>query len=82
MPSYDYRCQECRQAFQVERSMNDPAVAQCDGCGSENVSRIWNAFIRSGGITPDVGQGTAKKTSGGGGGGCGSCSSHSCGTCH
>jgi putative FmdB family regulatory protein len=81
MPVYEYRCQECRKVFGIERSMSDSSQASCQECGSENVSRIWNAFIRSGGITPDVGQGTnsAKKSSGGG---CGSCSSHSCGTCH
>jgi putative FmdB family regulatory protein len=82
MPSYDYRCQECREPFTVERSMSDSSETNCEQCGSTNVSRIWNMFIRSGGTTPDVGQGQAKKSSSGGGGGCGSCSSHSCGTCH
>jgi hypothetical protein len=62
--------------------MNDAADASCSGCGSKSVSRIWNAYIRSGGIVPDVGQGISKPTKSSGGGGCGSCSSHSCGTCH
>jgi putative FmdB family regulatory protein len=82
MPSYDYRCQECREPFSVERSMNDPTETSCEQCGSTNVSRIWNMFIRSAGTTPDVGQGQSSKKSTSGGGGCGSCSSHSCGTCH
>ena len=80
MPSYEYRCQKCRQIFAVERSMNDTAQATCSACGSEDVSRIWNAYIRSGGITPDVGQGAARPSKSSGGG-CGSCSSHSCGSC-
>ena len=82
MPSYDYRCQECREPFSVERSMNDSPETSCAQCGSGNVSRIWNMAIRSGGTTPDVGQGASRKSSGGGGGGCGSCSSGGCGTCH
>ncbi|MBU6452082.1 MAG: zinc ribbon domain-containing protein [Cyanobacteria bacterium REEB67] len=85
MPSYDYRCQECREAFTVERSMTDSSETSCSHCGSANVSRIWNMFIRSGGTTPDVGQGTRSSSSSSakssGGHGCGSCTSHSCSTC-
>ncbi|MBN8659772.1 MAG: zinc ribbon domain-containing protein [Candidatus Melainabacteria bacterium] len=82
MPSYDYRCQGCDSYFTVERSMTDSSETSCPHCQSAKVSRIWNMFIRAGGTTPDVGQGTRKEASGGGGHGCGSCSSHSCGTCH
>lgn len=81
MPQYDYRCQSCREVFSEDRSMHETADPKCEHCGSASVSRIWNAYIRSGGITPDVGQGTSRSTSGGGGG-CGSCSTHSCGSCH
>jgi putative FmdB family regulatory protein len=83
MPYYEYRCQECREVFGVDRSMGDTSAVNCQLCKSEKVSRIWNAVIRAGGITPDVGQGTSRtsKTTSGGGG-CGSCSSSSCGTCH
>jgi putative FmdB family regulatory protein len=80
MPSYEFRCQKCRQVFAEEHSMTETFTAQCTSCGSEDCSRIWGATIRTGGVTPDVGQGTTKQSSGGGG--CGSCSSHSCGTCH
>ena len=79
MPSYDYRCKDCQDTFTIERSMTDNSETSCTGCESHNVVRIWNMILRSSGSTPDVGQGTAKKSSGGG---CGSCSSHSCGTCH
>lgn len=82
MPVYEYRCQKCRQVFGVERSMNDSSQARCGACGSEEVARIWNAIIRTGGSTPDVGQGASSQAKATGGGGCGSCSSHSCGTCH
>ncbi len=80
MPNYDYRCSDCQENFTVERSMKDSSATCCDHCGSEKVARIWNMFIRSGGITPDVGQGaktaTKKKS-----GGCGSCCATSCGSC-
>ncbi|HEY9677307.1 MAG TPA: FmdB family zinc ribbon protein [Drouetiella sp.] len=84
MPFYEYRCAECREVFGLDRSMSESSQpADCTACGSTSTNRIWNAFIRSGGITPDVGQGTSRSSSSsGGGGGCGSCSSHSCGTCH
>jgi len=38
--------------------MNDESAASCTKGGSENVDRIRNAMIRTGGITPDVGPGT------------------------
>ncbi len=82
MAQYDYRCKGCREVFTVERSMTAEATdCACDKCGSTEVTRIWNAFIRSGGTTPDVGQGTSKSAKSSAGG-CGSCSSSSCGTCH
>jgi putative FmdB family regulatory protein len=83
MPTYEYRCQDCREVFGIDRSMNDSKEASCNACTSENVTRIWNASILTGGITPDVGQGTVKSApSSSAQSGCGSCSSSSCGTCH
>lgn len=73
MPSYDYRCTDCREPFTVERSMKDSSETNCEHCGSQNVSRIWNMFIRTSGITQDVGQGRAAAPAPSSGGGCGSC---------
>jgi putative FmdB family regulatory protein len=83
MPQYDYRCLDCRQVFTIERSMSDSGEPNCESCGSANASRIWNMVLRTGGIAQDVGQGASSSTSGASKskGGCGSCSSHSCGTC-
>ncbi|MDZ4832548.1 MAG: zinc ribbon domain-containing protein [Candidatus Melainabacteria bacterium] len=82
MPNYDYRCKDCREPFSVERSMKDNTEPNCEHCGSAEVNRIWNIQIRSGGITPDVGQGSSPKSSGGSsGGGCGSCCGSSCSSC-
>jgi putative FmdB family regulatory protein len=73
MPSYDYRCTDCREPFTVERSMKDSSETNCEHCGSANVSRIWNMMFRAGGITPDVGQGRSSAPKQSSGGGCGSC---------
>jgi putative FmdB family regulatory protein len=86
MPSYDYRCADCREEFSVERSMSDDTKQHCIQCGTHNINRIWNITFRTGGVTPDYGQGTGS-TKGGGSvegskSGCGSCVSKSCGTCH
>ncbi|MBI1270928.1 hypothetical protein GC174_10895 [bacterium] len=83
MPQYDYRCQECRKVFTVERSMNESSECSCEHCGSEDVSRIWNMFIRASGVTPDLGQGTTKGGSSRSKskGGCGSCCATSCANC-
>lgn len=82
MPSYDYKCNACKNNITLERSMKDESAPVCSECGSEDMNRVWNVFVISGGSTPDLGQGThsasaaPRKKSG-----CGSCSSHSCGTC-
>lgn len=34
--------------------MNDSSECSCEHCGSEDVSRIWNMFIRASGVTPDL----------------------------
>lgn len=84
MPSYDYRCCECKEEFTVERSMTDQSQPSCAACGSENASRIWTVVAFSAnGSTPDYGQGTFKQSSSSQKkSGCGSCTSKSCGTCH
>ena len=66
--------------------MSDSTKQSCIHCGTENINRIWNITFRTGGITPDYGQGTGKSSGGGSiegsKSGCGSCVSKSCGTCH
>lgn len=34
MPKYDYRCTECEERFEVERSMSDRSEQTCPSCGS------------------------------------------------
>ena len=81
MPQYDYRCQDCRETFTIERSMNESSDPDCASCGGKGVNRIWNVTILTGGSKQDVGQGMSA-SAGTTKSGCGSCSSNSCGTCH
>lgn len=81
MPSYDYRCKGCESQVTLERSMMDESTPVCTNCGGESLNRIWNAFIISGGSTPDVGQGMSSSSSAPRKSGCGSCTTHSCSTC-
>ncbi|MDX2108507.1 MAG: zinc ribbon domain-containing protein [Candidatus Melainabacteria bacterium] len=48
MPSYDYRCQSCRETFEIERSMNDDTQPACAHCGSGEVSRIFTVNVATG----------------------------------
>lgn len=48
MPSYDYRCQSCRETFEIERSMKDDTQPACAHCGSGEVSRIFTVNIATG----------------------------------
>ena len=83
MPSYDYRCLECKNEFTVERSMMDDSQQHCVDCGSDNASRIWGAVaLATGGSTTDYGQGTSATSAAPRKSACGSCVSRACGTCH
>jgi len=89
MPNYDYRCQDCKNEFTVERSMKDDTKQPCLGCGGENANRIWGVvMVATGGSTVDYGQGawggstTSTSTTTTTSSACGSCISKACGTCH
>ena len=79
MPNYDYRCQDCHTEFTVERSMNDQTPVTCRLCSSNKAERIWRTFAMSSGKSSSVAPAATSTQSKGG---CGSCSSHSCGSCH
>jgi putative FmdB family regulatory protein len=83
MPSYDYRCTDCKEEFTVERSMMDESKQNCVGCGSENANRVWTVVVSiTGGSTPDYGQGTSSSSSSAPRkSACGSCVSRACSTC-
>lgn len=43
MPTYDYRCLDCDEVFEVRHSMDDKC-ASCENCGGENVKKLFNAI--------------------------------------
>ena len=67
MPIYEYRCEECDQAFEkLVRAFRDETT--CPDCGSAKVERLLSTFAMSGGSV-----GSPSK-----GGGCG-CGRSGCG---
>ncbi len=46
MPTYDYKCQDCKHTFtRVESiSAHERARAACPKCRSANVSRVFTSF--------------------------------------
>lgn len=47
MPSYDYRCRDCGQAFTIRLSMaaySEGVRRPCPACGSANVERTFSAL--------------------------------------
>lgn len=72
MPIYEYRCEECDQAFEkLVRAFRETAT--CPGCGSDKVERRFSTFAMSGasGGSPSSGGGC-----GCGRGGCGCGAGH------
>lgn len=48
MPRYEFRCEDCGEAFEVERSMAEHGRAgspECPACGSEETSQRMSAFF-------------------------------------
>ncbi|MFZ2956346.1 MAG: zinc ribbon domain-containing protein [Candidatus Ozemobacteraceae bacterium] len=84
MPIYEFVCADCQKSFDLLLSMRaDLSAVTCMHCSGTHVSKKVSNFATSGSTkTFDM-----SEPSGGGdshshsGGGCGSCSTHSCGTC-
>ena len=75
MPLYEYWCPDCRQSFEIRRSMTDTAsTVDCPVCHGGSVQRVFTpiaAFSASGG----------QRTAIGGGSGCAGCATTSCAGC-
>ena len=41
MPKYDYKCDTCKQDFEIEKSINEPHPENCE-CGGK-LARIFSA---------------------------------------
>ena len=49
MPTYEYRCKECSQKFEIRRGFFDKekAKTQCPKCGSEETGRVFSFFSQT-----------------------------------
>ncbi len=47
MPTYEYRCRDCDETFEVPQRMedHDSGGARCPSCGSEDVEQLFSAFF-------------------------------------
>ncbi len=43
MPTYEYRCNECRHGFEVFQSMRDAPKRTCPKCGKRALERVIGA---------------------------------------
>lgn len=80
MAYFDYNCEKCGKAFEIQCGINDDrSNVKCAHCGSKKVQRAFDSIYlpkKSGG---DAGAGYGGR--GAGGSSCSSCSSGNCATC-
>jgi len=43
MPTYDYECKACGEAFEIFHSMSEPARKKCPKCGKQKLERLIGA---------------------------------------
>ncbi|MBF0406931.1 MAG: zinc ribbon domain-containing protein [Candidatus Riflebacteria bacterium] len=79
MPIYEFNCTSCKKDFDLLLSLKaDHSQVTCPDCSSGNVRKKVSSFARgssSSDSSPDY------SSSHGSSSGCGSCSTHSCGSC-
>jgi putative FmdB family regulatory protein len=81
MPTYTYKCTDCKHRFEITRSYSDSATEapECKHCGSKQTRRvITNTFAISGGAQelPMAGGHSHSHSHS-----CGSCGGGDCGHC-
>lgn len=75
MRTYEYRCECCKNKFELRRDWNSAAdIVQCPSCASADVRRIYSSIMM---MSRSV-DGTAQTI---GGSSCGGCTTTSCGGC-
>lgn len=40
MPTYDYKCDNCRHEFEIYQSMKDDKLIKCPSCGENTLKRL------------------------------------------
>ena len=41
--TYDYKCNDCKKEFTIEKSMNDDSKVLCTKCESNNIQMIFKS---------------------------------------
>lgn len=48
MPTFDFICLDCREAFSVDRAeAPEPGGAPCPRCGSDHVRQSFESYLRN-----------------------------------
>lgn len=49
MPTYEYRCNACKEEFEYIQKMADPDLVRCEECGEPKLEKLisWPAFKMS-----------------------------------
>jgi len=80
MPIYEYRCDKCKNEFEVVTiSMNEKVKAVCPKCKSRKISKMMSSFaLGKNAASGSDSYGNAGASSGSA---CSSCTSSDCSTC-
>jgi len=66
MPTYEYACEACGNAWETEQRISEPALKDCPKCGEPKAKRLisgGNFMLKGGGWYAD-GYGNKKSTGG------------------
>ncbi|MEN6331030.1 MAG: zinc ribbon domain-containing protein [Smithella sp.] len=80
MPIYEYRCDKCKNEFEVVTiSMSEKVKAVCPKCKSRKISKMMSSFGL--GKYASSSSGGYDNAGASGGSGCASCTSPDCSSC-
>lgn len=43
MPTYTYRCRDCRYEFEIEQRMSEPSLTDCPRCEEGHLGKVINS---------------------------------------
>ena len=58
MPTYQYQCKACNDAFEIYQSIKDEALTHCPKCNTKTLSKLITGgsgyFLKDSGVLPDA----------------------------